>query len=341
MTSSPVLAVPARPAAVRAATWIRPERLRTALDLRVILVSETFQRTGSFKFRAAYHRARSTAAPRLLAASSGNFGQALALACRLLGKRATIVMPRVSARVKIEAVRSHGAEVKLMDAERESREEAVARFLDELPEAEVASAYDDPAVIAGNATLGVEIGARLRRLPAARRERAAVVVPVGGGGISSGIVLGLRTAGVPEVSVIGAEPQIANDAAESLRQGRLVSHAGEALSLADGARLPRIGSHNWAILREGLEGIVEVPERKIAEGVRALFGLANLKAEPTGALGVAALLAAPERFAGREVFCVITGGNVDPAVYARILDGANSTAEAYRDSPAGKPPAGC
>lgn len=325
------LAVPARPAAVRPTTWIRPEKLEAALGLPLTLVSETFQRTGSFKFRAAYHRVRTSSAPHLLAASSGNFGQALALACRLFGKRCTVVMPAISARVKVEAVRRHGARVELTDVERESREEGVARVLRELPEAEVASAYDDPAVITGNATLGVEIGARLRRLASARRKRVTVVVPIGGGGISSGILLGLRGAGVPEVPVVGAEPLLANDAAESLRRGQLVTRAGEALSLADGARLPRLGERNWAILREGLQGIVEVPEHEIAEGVRRLFSGASLKAEPTGALAVGALLTAAERFEGREVFCVITGANADPATYARILDGASSLAEAHGD----------
>ena len=324
------LTVPDRPFAVRPTTWIEPERLRAALGRRVTLVAETFQRTGSFKFRAAFHRARTSPAPHLLAASSGNFGQALALACRLLRKRATIVMPSISARVKIDAVRSHGATVELTDVEKESREDAVDRLLAELPGAEVASAYADPEVIAGNATLGVEIAARLRRWSPARRRNAVVVVPIGGGGISSGILTGLGAAGLPEVPVVGAEPLLANDAAESLRRGELVSHAGEALSLADGARLPRLGENNWTILRDGLRDVVEVPEPQIAEGVRTLFAGANLKAEPTGALGIGALLTAPERFEGKEVLVVVTGGNVDPAVYARILSGANSAAEAYR-----------
>ena len=123
------LTVPDRPFAVRPTTWIEPERLRAALGIRVTLVTETFQRTGSFKFRAAFHRARTSPAPHLLAASSGNFGQALALACKLLSKRATIVMPSISARVKIEAVRSHGAQVEFTDVEKESREDAVDRLL--------------------------------------------------------------------------------------------------------------------------------------------------------------------------------------------------------------------
>ncbi len=320
--------IPRRPGAVRPTTWIRPDRLGAALGLDLTLASETFQRTGSFKFRAALHRAATTSSRHLLAASSGNFGQALALACRLLRKQATIVMPTISARVKIEAVRSHGARVELCDVEKESREERVAKLLASSPDAEVASAYDDPAVIAGNATLGTEIAARLRRLGRERLGKAVVVVPIGGGGISSGIVLGLRAAGFREVPIVGAEPLLANDAAESLRRGELTSHAGEALSLADGARLPRLGAKNWAILRNGLSGIVEVPEAAIAEGVRRLFAEANLKAEPTGALGIGALLCESDRFAGREVIAVITGGNVDPSVYARILRGADSLPEA-------------
>lgn len=320
---------PRRPVAARPTTWIEPERLRKRLGIEVTLVSETFQRTGSFKFRAAYHRARGARAPHLIAASSGNFGQALAAACRLLGKRATIVMPETSARVKIEAVRSHGARVVLTDVRKEPREAAVERLLAEDPEAEAASAYDDPLVIAGNATLGVEIGERLGAWPEARRRRAVVVVPVGGGGISSGIVLGLRAAGFSEIPVLGAEPLLANDAARSLREGRLVRLDTESGTLADGARLPVIGDWNWAVLRDGLSGIVEVPEAGIAEGVRKLFHDAHLKAEPTGALAVGALLTDPEAFRDREAVCVVTGGNVDPAVYVRILEGADSVTEAY------------
>lgn len=322
------LSVPARPRAVRPTTWIIPDELRSALGIRVTLVSETLQRTGSFKFRPAYNRARTSAASHLIAASSGNFGQALAFACRLLRKRATIVMPSHAAQIKVEAVRRHGARVELIEVDREPREEAVARLLRENPGAEATSGYDDFAVIAGNATLGAEIAARLRRSSATRRERAVVVVPIGGGGISSGILTGLRASGLPEVSVIGAEPLLGNDAAESLRRGKLVSHTSERLTLADGARLERIGIRNWAILRNGLEDIVEVPEEAIAEGVRRLYRSVRLLAEPTAALGVGALTTAPERFEGLEVFVVITGGNVDPPVYARILNGANSVAEA-------------
>jgi threonine dehydratase len=121
--------------------------------------------------------------------------------------------------------------------------------------------------------------------------------------------------------VWGAEPLVANDAARSLRSGRIESNPSESDSLADGARTPSLGRHNWEILRDGLAGIVEVPEVAIAEAVRLLFGLANLKAEPTGALSSGALIVDGARFAGRRVGAVVSGGNVDPGVYARLLSG--------------------
>lgn len=328
----PSFTVPPRPAVVRPTTWIRAEKLRTPPGAEVTIASETFQRTGSFKIRAAYHRARNSSSNHLLAASSGNFGQALACAAGMLGKRASIVMPSTAARIKSEAVRGFGGEVVFTEVHRESRTERLSRLAAENPGAEICGSYDDPFVIAGNGTLGVEIGQRIRRRAAGRRKRTAVVVPLGGGGNASGMVLGLRAAGCPEVEVFGAEPLLGNDGAQSLRRGEIVSLPREPDTLADGARVQQLGNHNWRILKDGLAGIVEVPETEIAEAVRRLFREANLKVEPTGALSFGALLAAPERFAGREVVVVVTGGNVDPAAYARILGGANSFAEAYDGS---------
>jgi threonine dehydratase len=135
------------------------------------------------------------------------------------------------------------------------------------------------------------------------------------------VVVGLRER-AHAAPVWGAEPLLANDAARSLRSGRIERTEGEPATIADGARAPSLGERNWEILRPGLAGIVEVPEAEIEEGVRLLFALANLKAEPTGALPVAALLAEPERFRGRRVALVVSGGNVDPALYARLITAA-------------------
>lgn len=309
----PLVESPPKPLSelARRTTVIEATRLAKRLGVNLFLASETFQHTGSFKFRAAYQLASQVPQTLIITASSGNFGQALAYACSLVGKSAIIVMPSTSAQVKVEAVREYAGQVDLIDVRPKSRAERVAELAREHPEAYIASAYDDPLVIEGNSSLGEELG----RLD---RPMDTVVAPVGGGGLSSGIITGLRRTG-RKIEVIGAEPLLANDAARSLRAGQIVANETEPQTLADGARTVSLGRYNWAILRDSLAGIVEVPEENIVLAVRLLFELANLKAEPTGALSVAAVLTDPGRFRGREVCCVISGGNVDPAVYREIL----------------------
>ena len=295
----------------RPTTIVEVPRLAAHLGLDVILATETFQRTGSFKFRAAFNVAANVPHPHVITASSGNFGQAMAYACKLFGKRCTIVMPANSARVKVDAVLSYGGRVDLVDTTKVKRADRVAQLAAEHPDAYVASAYDDPFVIAGNSSLGDEL-ARLPLPP------DVVVAPVGGGGLTSGLVQAARRA-TRAMAVVGAEPLIANDAARSLRAGHIVTNESEPQTIADGTRTLSVGKHNWEILKDGIETIVEVPEDAIREGVRLLFSLANLKAEPTGALGIGALLTSPGTFRDRRVCCVITGGNVDPAVYSALL----------------------
>ena len=290
---------------------LEPAPLAARLDTEVVLAVETFQHTGSFKFRAAWNVARNVPHPHIIAASSGNFGQAIALACRISGKRCTVVMPSTSARVKVDAVRGYGGEVDLVDVRHTSRAARVRELAERHPEAYIASAYDDPLVIQGNATLG-------RELARAEPRFDAVVVPVGGGGLGAGVITGLEESG-SKARVFGAEPLQANDAARSLRAGRIIAHETEPDTLADGARTLSVGRHNWPILQRGLSTIFEIPESAIVEAVQLLFRLGNLKAEPTGALSVAALLANPPELEGRRVCCVVSGGNVDPAVYRELL----------------------
>jgi threonine dehydratase len=296
---------------LRPTTLIESARLSERLGVRLTIASETFQHTGSFKFRAAYNVAANVPQQKIIAASSGNFGQALAYACRLLGKSCVVVMPSTSASVKVEAVREYGGTVDFVDVSLKSRKTRVDELARMHPDACVASAYDDPLVIEGNASLGVE-------LAALGAEFDAIVAPVGGGGLSSGIVKGLRDAG-SRAQIFGAEPLLGNDAARSLRAGHIVVSENESQTIADGARTLSLGQHNWALLRDGLAGIVEVPEDKIKEGVRLAFALANLKTEPTGALSLGAVLTRPELFRDRSVCCVVSGGNVDPAVLSAIL----------------------
>lgn len=290
---------------------IEAPRLSRRVGVNLTLVSETFQHTGSFKFRAAYHLALKVPQRQIITASSGNFGQALAYACGLLGKSCRVVMPSTSAKVKMDAVREYGGTVDEVDTRVKSRAARVAELAADYPEAYVASAYDDPLVIEGNASLGEEIAALGDRFD-------AVIVPVGGGGLAAGLITGLRRAG-RSTPVIGAEPLLANDAARSFRAGRIVANESEPQTIADGARTLSLGRHNWEILQAGLAGIVEVPEALIAQSVKLLFELANLKAEPTGALAVAALLTEPGRFRGRSVCCIVSGGNVDGEVYRTFL----------------------
>jgi threonine dehydratase len=297
--------------AVKPTTLIQSSALSDRLGVNITLASETFQHTGSFKFRAAFNVVSKSEAGKFIAASSGNFGQALAYACQLLNRQCVVVMPSNSARVKVDAVLRYGAMVELVDVAKKSRAKRVDELSAENPDAQIVSAYDHELVIEGNASLGDEIA----QFSSSFED---VIVPIGGGGLASGIITGLRRSHCHS-KVFGAEPLLANDAARSLRAGMIIKNEAEPQSIADGARTLSLGTTNWPILKAGLEGIVEVPEELIEEAVRLLFGLVNLKVEPTGALSVAALLAEPELFKNKSVCCVISGGNVDPSVYSRII----------------------
>lgn len=300
---------------IRPTTLIDASTLANRLNLKSLtLASETFQVTGSFKFRAAYTLASHVNNDLIIAASSGNFGQALACACAMLGKRAIIVMPQTSARVKIDAVRGYGGEADLIDTTHITREARVAELASANPDAYVASAYDDDYVIAGNASLGRELAA------VSSPQFDSIIAPIGGGGLTSGLITGLTSVEC-SIPVIGAEPLLANDAAQSMRAGRIITNENEPATIADGARTRSVGRRNWAILQTGLKGIVEVPESTITQAVSELFTYANLKCEPTGALSFAAILTDPEQFKDQHICCVVSGGNVDPSVYARLIQG--------------------
>ncbi len=297
--------------AIRPTTFIEPQKLGDHLALDLTIASETFQHTGSFKFRAAYNLASNVENDEILTASSGNFGQALAYACKLLGKKCTVVMPATSAQVKIDAVRTYGAMVDLVDVTKVARNDRVAQLAIEMPNAYFASAYDDQYVIQGNATIGDELAAK---------DFDVIITPVGGGGLISGIVTGLRRGGAA-IEVVGAEPLVGNDAARSLREGEIVRNDVEPMTIADGARTISLGNLNWPIIKENIAEIIEVAEENIAEAVRLYFGLANLKCEPTGALPLGAVLENTDRFQGKKVCLIVSGGNVDPDVYKSILNG--------------------
>jgi len=306
--------------APRPTTLIESVRLSHRLGADVVLANEAFQWTGSFKYRAASNVAGTVPHPAVITASSGNFGQAMAYACQLAGKQCTVVMPANSARVKVEAVRGYGATVDLIDTQVIRREARVAALAAAHPEAYIASPYDDTLVIQGNATLGRELAAiNAAAIGTGTTPRFdAILTPIGGGGLSAGVLTGLRAAG-DATAVWGVEPLMANDFVRSFASGRLVAHDHEPQTIADGARTRSVGAHNWAVLQSGLAGALEVTEEQICEAVRLCFHLANVKVEPTGALSVAALLSDAPRFRGQRVCCILSGGNVDPAVFCEIL----------------------
>lgn len=297
--------------AIRPTTFIESEKLKTHLGVDLTVVTETFQHTGSFKFRAAYNLALNVPNDEILTASSGNFGQALAYACQLLGKKCTVVMPETSALVKIEAVKSYGATVDLINTRTIGRSEKVKQLAEKMPNAYVASAYDDLFVIEGNATLGDEISNY-------EKDFDYVIIPVGGGGLISGISNGLCRNGNP-AKLFGAEPLLGNDASRSLKAGTLIANEVEPTTIADGARTVSLGRHNWEIVQKSVDDIIEVSEENIARAARLCFSLVNLKVEPTGALSLGAILERTEMFAGKKIACVVSGGNVDAEIYRKII----------------------
>jgi threonine dehydratase len=301
---------------IRQTTLIDAIKLRDHLGLDITIASEAFQHTGSFKFRAAYNLVLNVPNDRLLTASSGNFGQALAYASKLLKKRCTVIMPETSAQVKIDAVRSFGATVDLIDVAKVARNKRVEQLRNEFPEAYYASPYDDQFVIDGNSTMGEEL---------ASRNFDVVIVPIGGGGLISGIVSGFKKDG-SKTEIVGAEPLLGNDAARSLKAGELLKNETEPMTLADGARTVSVGDLNWPIIRDNVCEIIEVSEESIADAMRIYFQFANLKCEPTAALSLGAVLEDIGRWKDKKLCVVVTGGNVDASLYAKII--ANS-AEAH------------
>jgi threonine dehydratase len=294
---------------IRPTTFIKSDKLNEHLGLEITIAAETFQRTGSFKFRAAYNLAASVENKAILTASSGNFGQGLAFACRLLGKKCTVVMPLSSAKVKIDAVRNFGAEVDLIDTKIINRNQRVSELAADMPEAYIASAYDDDYVIAGNSTLGEEL---------AKENFDVIIAPVGGGGLISGIIQGLARCNA-QTRVFAAEPLLANDGARSFRAGKLIPNEKEPLTIADGARTISLGNRNWQFISGGVEDFIEVEEAEIKDALRKLFELSNLKAEPTGSLSLAAAAKNREMFAGKKICIVVSGGNVDPEIYRSLI----------------------
>jgi threonine dehydratase len=265
---------------------------------------ENFQRTGSFKLRGALNAVLSLsdaeAAPGVLTHSSGNFAAALAAAARARGIRARVVMPENAPAVKQAAVRAYGGEITLCAPTLAAREETAARVQRETG-ARFIHPYDDYAIIAGQGTAALELWQDAPDL-------AAIVIPVGGGGLSSGCALA-TAALAPHAEILGAEPAGADDAYLSLLAGERLPQT-DPRTCADGLRTA-LGERNFPILSRLLAGIITVSEDEIVAAMRLIWERLKIVVEPSGAVPLAAVLAAPARFRGRRVGLVLSGGNVD------------------------------
>jgi threonine dehydratase len=303
-----------------AATDIAGVALRTPLlpcrwDDDLLLKSESLQPVGSFKLRGATHAvARLSAEQRargVVTHSSGNHGQALAYAARAAGAPCTVVVPDGAPAVKVEQIRALGAEVVLVPpADRQVRAERIA--------AEEGRAlvppYDDRRIIAGQGTIGLEI---VEDLP----EVDVILVPVGGGGLSSGVATAVKALR-PAAAVIGVEPAYAADAQESLATGEVVAWdvARTYRTSADGLRT-NLSALTFAHLRERLDAIVTVTEEEIAAAMTRLVRDARLVVEPSGAVATAARMFRSSELPSGRTVAVISGGNVDPSVLAKAAIG--------------------
>ncbi|GIW45072.1 MAG: serine/threonine dehydratase [Candidatus Binatia bacterium] len=267
---------------------------------------EQFQRTGSFKFRGACNAVFSLPADALsrgvVTHSSGNHAQAVARAARLRGAPAFVVMPRNSARCKEEATRAYGAEVLHCAATMADRER-VAAEVQRRTGAHLIHPYDDPRVIAGQGTVGLEL---LEQLP----DVDIVVVPVGGGGLASGVSVAIHAL-KPTVRIFAAEPEGAGDAAQSLRSG-ILQRCDRPVTIADGLRA-QLSERTFGILRAHLDSVVLVPEEAIVRAMRQLWERTKWLVEPSAAVAFAALFQPPlDRIRrGQRVVVILTGGNVD------------------------------
>jgi threonine dehydratase len=290
--------------------------LDAACGASVFLKCETFQRTGSFKFRGATNAVASLDGPSrkrgVIADSSGNHAQALALAACLHQIPATLVMPENANPAKVEATRGYGASIVFCPPTHEGRRAAVERLANETGAVYV-SPHDDPLVIAGQATAACEL---LDDMP----DLDVILAPVGGGGLLSGTLLAARHM-VPKVRVIGCEPSGADDAARSLRTGERVTDF-VPHTMADGLRTP-LGELAFGILRKAhLDDIVLVSEDEILTAMRFVWERAKLIIEPSAAVALAPLLFGKLAVAGQRVGVIVSGGNVDLEPLFATLKGA-------------------
>ncbi|MBF6569906.1 MAG: threonine ammonia-lyase [Candidatus Binataceae bacterium] len=298
---------------VKPTALIRNATLERMIGAEVWLKLENLQKTGSFKIRGAYNRVAALqpeeAARGVIAASAGNHGQALAWAATRAGVRATIVMPKTAAIAKIDATRSYGQEVMLAGVDYQEAYRAACELRDRTG-ALFVDAYDDPFVIAGQGTIGLEI--------AEQCEPDAILVPVGGGGLIAGIALALA-ARSPRTELIGVEAAGSPQLSVSLGRGEPAAIEAPVDTIADGLATGRMGNLPFEILKHHTTRCVTVDDFEIGEAVLLMLERMKLLTEGAGAAALAGALKLKDQLAGKRIVIVITGGNIDINLLDRII----------------------
>ena len=298
---------------------LESEALNERAGGRVLLKAECLQRTGSFKFRGAYNTISQIDARAVVAYSSGNHAQGVAAAARLLGRAATLVMPADAPAIKVKNTRAYGAEVRLYDRARESRE-AIGAAIAARTGAALIKPYDDPRIVAGQGTAGLEIAEQARDGGAAPD---LALVPCGGGGLIAGCALALTTA-YPGIAVYAVEPDGLDDTRRSLEAGERVANAPGATSICDALLLPTPGELTFALNQKLLAGGLTVSDDEVRSAIAFGFRRLKLVLEPGGAVALAAVLSGKLPLAGRTAAVVLSGGNVDPALFAAAITGRSA-----------------
>jgi threo-3-hydroxy-L-aspartate ammonia-lyase len=294
---------------------LRSSAVDGLLGARLAFKCETFQRVGAFKFRGAYNALASldeeARRPGVCTVSSGNHAQALALAARLWDVPAVILMPEDAPALKRAATEGYGAEVVTFDRYRDDREALMEALAADRGLAAV-HPYDNAAVMAGQGTVALELLEQLASEPL-----DALVVPVGGGGLISGCATVVKAL-APEVRVIGVEPAASDDVARSLASGRR-QHVEVGRTIADGQQTTSPGELTWPVIRDRVDAVVTVEDEPIVAAMRLLFERMKLVVEPSGASGLAAVLAGVAGVEGQHVGVVLSGGNVGADAFAALM----------------------
>ena len=300
---------------------VESEALNARYKARILFKPECLQRTGSFKFRGAYNRisqfSENERKRGIIAYSSGNHAQGVASSARLFGIDAVIIMPSDAPKAKIANTRAYGANVVLYDRYRESREAVAVPFIEERGMILVPP-YDDPSIMAGQGTIGLELVAEARERGF---EIDELFVPSGGGGLISGISVAVK-AGSPKTRIWGVEPEYFDDLRRSLIAGERVANEAGHRSICDAILTPQPGELTFPINKHNLAGGIAVSDSAVRAAMRAAANDLKLIVEPGGCVAFAALASGEVDIEGKTVVVVLSGGNVDLDTYGELIAAA-------------------